>query len=258
VKRFVLAVIVALGAHVAPVCGLAAAAQDPAVALSRLEAAVAADPEDLRAASAYRMAAIEAGEHDRAVGFFEKLVAEHPDAANAWLNLGYAYVDKIPTAGSVTRVILANDAVTRFSKAIALRKSWLALYTRGNSYLYWPKVFGRAPLGVADLEEAVALARREEKKKPVYARSFVALGDGYWKTDRLAKAKAVWREGLQLFPGDRQLQARVDLASRSGRIGRIGRSGHSDNAEELAAYIEEQLDPGKRVDTDLLPLLEGD
>jgi len=241
--------IVGLAALAAIVCSLPGRAQDPAGLLARLEAAVAADPEDLRAASAYRMAAIKAGAYDRSVGFFEKLTADHPQAANAWLNLGYAYVDKIPTAGSVTRVILANNAVTQFSKAIALRKSWLALYTRGNSYLYWPKIFGRAPLGVADLEEAVAIARREEKKKPVYARSFVALGDGYWKTDRLEKAKAVWQEGLQLFPGETRLQARADLASRSGS---------ANGADALAAYISEQLDPDKRVDTDLLPLLEGD
>ena len=211
-------------------------------ALPRLEAAVAADPENLRAASDYRMAVIQAGAYDRSLKFFEKLVAAHPQAANAWLNFGYAYVDKIPAAGSITQVILANNALTQFSKSIEIRKSWLALFTRGNSYLYWPKVFGRAPLGVADLEEAVAMARKEEKKG-VYVRSFIALGDGYWKTDQLAKAKTVWQEGLQLFPGDPQLQARL---ARSG------------NAEELETYINEQLDPNKRVDTNLLPLVEGD
>ncbi|HKH43495.1 MAG TPA: tetratricopeptide repeat protein [Thermoanaerobaculia bacterium] len=234
---------IALLALTALVWCLPALADDKAVAaLPRLEAAVAADPENLRAASDYRMAVIQAGAYDRALEFFEKLVAAHPQAANAWLNFGFAYVDKIPAAGSITQVILANNALTQFSKSIEIRKSWLALYTRGNSYLYWPKVFGRAPLGVADLEEAVAIARKEEKKKPVYARSFVALGDGYWKTDQLDKAKTVWQEGLQLFPGDPQLQARL---SRAG------------TPEELETYVNEQLDPNKRVDTNLLPLVEG-
>lgn len=222
---------------------LPAAAETPAAALPQLEAAVAADPEDLRAASVYRMAVIQAGAYDRCLEFFEKLVAAHPRAANARLNFGYAYVDKIPAAGSITQVILANHALTQFSKAIELRESWLALFTRGNSYLYWPKVFGRAPLGVADLEKAVDIARKEETKKRVYARSFVALGDGYWKTDEPAKARAIWREGLQLFPGDPQLQARIDRAG---------------SAEELEAYLNEQLDSNKRVDTNLLPLVEGE
>jgi tetratricopeptide (TPR) repeat protein len=239
-KHVILTVLIALAALPAAVC----AADDPAAALSQLEAAVAADPESLRAASEYRMAVIKAGEYERAIKFFEKLVTDHPQAANAWLNFGYACVDKIPAAGSITRVILANDALTRFSKSIELRESWLALYTRGNSYLYWPKVFGRAPLGVADLEKAVDIARKETAKKRVYARSFAALGDGYWKTDQLDKAQAIWQEGLQLFPGDPQLQGRLDALSKG--------------AEALGTYLDEQLDPGKRVDTNLLPLVEGD
>lgn len=230
-------------AFAAFVCSVSAVAENNSAALPQLEAAVAADPESLRAGSEYRMAVIQAGEYDRALKFFENLVADHPQAANAWLNFGYAYVDKIPSAGSITKVILANNALTQFSKAIELRESWLALYTRGNSYLYWPKVMGRAPLGVADLERAVDIARQEPRKKAVYARSFVALGDGYWKTDQPGKAKEVWEEGLKLFPGEPQLQARL---SRAGK------------PEELGAYIEEQLDPNKRVDTNLLPLVEGE
>jgi tetratricopeptide (TPR) repeat protein len=228
----------------AAVCraGSAAAGAPAASPLPQLEAALAADPDNLRAASDYRMTVIKTGEYDRALEFFEKLVADHPQAANAWLNYGFAYVDKIPAAGSITQVILANNALTQFSKSIELRESWLALYTRGNSYLYWPRVFGRAPLGVADLEKAVDIARKEETKKRVYARSFIALGDGYWKTDQLDKAKAVWQEGLKLFPGEPQLQARLDRAGK---------------AEELETYISEQLDPNKRVDTNLLPLVEG-
>jgi tetratricopeptide (TPR) repeat protein len=239
-RYIVFAAFIALAAIPPAVC----AAGNSVASLPQLEAAVAADPENLRAASEYRMAVIKAGEYDRALKFFEKLVTDHPQAANAWLNFGYACVDKIPAAGSITRVILANNAVTQFSRSIELRESWLALFTRGNSYLYWPKVFGRAPLGVADLEKAVALARKEEQKKRVYARSFVALGDGYWKTDQLDKAKAVWQEGLQLFPGEPQLQARLDAMSKG--------------AEALGTYLDEELDPNKRVDTNLLPLVEGD
>jgi tetratricopeptide (TPR) repeat protein len=209
--------------------------------LSQLESALAADPDSLRFASEYRMEVIKENAYDRSIAFFEKLVADHPQSAHAWLNYGYAIVDKIPAAGSITQVILANSALKQFSKSIELERSWLALYTRGNSYLYWPKVFGRAPLGVTDLEEAVGLARKAEKPKRVYARSFVALGDGYWKTGQPEKARAVWREGLKLFPGDAQIEAR------------LGRDG-----DALSAYIDDQLDPNKRVDTDLKPLLEGE
>ncbi|MES1241627.1 MAG: tetratricopeptide repeat protein [Acidobacteriota bacterium] len=217
----------------------ASAAPSDTPTLPQLEAALAADPNDIRAANDYRRAVIQAGEYDRAIAFFKKLVADHPRAPYAWLNYGYAYVDKIPAAGSITQVILANNALTNFTKSIELERSWIALYTRGNSYLYWPRVFGRGPLAVADLEEAVAVSKKAPQKK-VYVRAWIALGDAYWRTDQPDKAKAAWREALALFPGDPQLEARL---ARDG--------------EELEKYIYDQLDPAKRVDTNLSPLWEG-
>ena len=219
----------------------AVAAGNHAVALPLFESALNADPDDLKSANEYRKAVIRTKEYDRAIAFFEKLTKEHPLAAFAWLNFGYAYVDKIPDAGSITQVILANNALTNFSKSIELKKTWIALFTRGNSYLYWPKVFGRAPLGVADLEQAVALARKEPKPRKVYVRSWIALGDGYWKTEQAEKAKATWREALKIYPGNLELQARL---ARDG--------------DELEKYIYDQLDPNKRVDTNLAPLWEGE
>ena len=219
----------------------AVAAKNDAAALPLFEAALRAEPDSLQASNEYRKAVIRTGEHDRAIGFYDKLTAVHPQAAFAWLNYGYAYVDKIPSAGSITQIILANHSIANFSKSIDLERSWIALYTRGNAYLYWPKIFGRAPLGVADLEEAVAIARKEPQRKKVYVRAWIALGDGYWKTDQPEKAKAIWREGQQLFGNDPQLQARL---ARDG--------------EELEKYIYEQTDPNKRVDTNLAPLWEGE
>jgi len=219
----------------------AVAAKNDAAALPLFEAALSAEPDSLQYSNEYRKAVIRTGEYDRAIDFYDKLTAAHPQAAYAWLNYGYAYVDKVPAAGSITQVILASSALTEFGKSIELKRSWIALYTRGNAYLYWPTIFGRAPLAVADLEQAVAIAKKEPKRRKVYARAWAALGDGYLKTDQPEKAKALWREGLQLFPGDPQLQARL---SRDG--------------EALEQYVYDQLDPSKRVDTNLAPLWEGE
>src|SRR5436305_3893044 len=217
----------------------AVSAHNDAAALPLFEKALNEDPDSLPSSNEYRRAVIRTKEYDRAIDFYGKLTAAHPNAPFAWLNYGYTYVDKIPDAGSITQVILANNALTNFSKSIELKKSWIALYTRGNSYLYWPNIFGRAPLGVADLEQAVAMAKAEAKKRKVYVRSWIALGDGYWKTEQPEKAKATWREGLQLFAGDPQLRARL---ARDG--------------DDLEKYIYDQLDPNKRVDTNLAPLYE--
>src|SRR5436309_7417082 len=166
--------------------------------LSKMEAALASDANNIRLGSEYRQAVIKANAYDRSLKFFEKLVADHPTASNAYLNYGFAYVDKIPAAGSITQVILANTALSHFSKSIELKPSWIALYTRGNSYLYWPKIFNRAQMGVADLEKAMQI-QKSDKLRKYHVRGYISLGDGYWKMDDIAKAKATWQEGQKLF-----------------------------------------------------------
>ena len=204
--------------------------------LGHLERRLTESPDDIQAANAYRREVIAATAYDRALRFFETLVRTNPGAANAHLNYGFAYVDKIPAAGSITQVILANSALTEFTRSIELQPSWIAYYTRGASYLFWPKIFGRAPLGVADLEEALRM-QRSQPRRSYHARTFVTLGDGYWKTDDPTRAHATWQQGLQEFPGHVALEARL-----------------SADAATLTKIIDAAFDPTKRVDTDLSEL----
>jgi len=202
-------------------------------ALHCLEFAIADSPDNVRYASEYRQVIIRSKEFDRSIDFFAKLVAEHPRSANLHLNYGFAYVDKIPVAGSISQVILANTALGEFSKAVEISPSWLALYTRGASYLFWPKIFNKAPLGVEDLKKALSL-QSEGPRKPFYLRAYIALGDGYCKTGQMEKAREIWREGLRQFPNDAKLKDRLSL-----------------QGDQLVTVIENNFDPNKRVDTDL-------
>ena len=209
---------------------------DYANALHYLESAVTDDPDNLRYASEYRQAAIKSKEFDRALSFFEKLSAAKPQSANIHLNFGFAYVDKIPVAGSITQVILANKALNEFTRAVELQPNWINLYTRGMSYLFWPKIFNRAPMGVTDLEKAMKV-QASGPKQNYYVKTYLALGDGYWKTDQLEKARAVWQEGLKQFPDNQQLKTRLEH-----------------QGDDLQKTIEANFDPNKRVDTDLREL----
>lgn len=208
-------------------------APPPAAALAPLEARLSSDADNLELGSKYRQQVIRLEAYDHGIEFFKKLVEEHPNAANAHLNYGFSYVDKVPTAGSITQVILANNALGEFTKSIELHASWIALYTRGNSYLYWPKIFHRASLGVADLQAAMKI-QKADQKRPYHVRTYIALGDGYWKMDDLDKAHEVWQEGLREFPGNPDLQARL---SKSG--------------DELQAVEDSAYDITKRIDTSL-------
>ncbi len=207
--------------------------------LAKFEQALNANPDDLRAGNDYRMAIIKTGQYDRGLEFFKQLVTRHPAASNARLNYGFQYVDKIPAAGSITQVILANNALTEFSKSLEIRASWIAYYTRGNSYLFWPKIFGRTKLGIADLEEAMKI-QKAEPKRSYHVRSYIALGDGHFKMDEFEKAAAIWKEGLAQFPDNTLLRLRIGLKQ-----------------EDVKVVLEGVYDPNKRVDTNLHELWAG-
>lgn len=214
----------------------ALAASNYQEALSHFESAVTAEPDNAIYANEYRKAAIQSKEFDRALQFFEKVASEHPDSANLHLNYGFSYVDKIPVAGAITQVILADRALTQFTKSVELRPDWIGYYTRGQSYLFWPKIFNRAPLGVADLEKALEI-QKKEPRRGYHARLYVALGDGYWKTDQLDKAIATWQAGLREFPDNAGLKSRLAVSG-----------------DQLKTLIESGFDPAKRVNTDLSDL----
>jgi tetratricopeptide (TPR) repeat protein len=221
--------------------------KDFATGLGYLETALGQDPDNVQFGSEYRMAIIkqakqlhpkegQPADYERCLKFYERLVANNPNASNAWLNYGFAVVDKIPAAGAISQVILANTALGYFTKSIEAKPSWIAYYTRGASYLFWPKIFGRAPLAVADMEQAMKL-QKAGPSKAVYVRGYVGLGDAYWKSDNLEKARAIWSEGLKLYPNSQPLKDRL---ARQG--------------DELKSYLDDLLDPSKRVDTDLKDL----
>jgi tetratricopeptide (TPR) repeat protein len=216
-------------------------ADDYETAFAKFEAALKADPNNLRYGNAYRLAVVkinQAKTYDRCMAFFKQLVADHPKAHNAWMNLGYAYVDKIPAEGAITQVLLANTALGYFSAALDVEESWLARYTRGNSYLYWPAIFGRTRSAIADLERAIELSQQVDKRS-YHARAYIGLGEAYWRLNDLEKARQVWREALQLFPDDKELPVLLEQDDKA-----------------LHAFLTAHFEPGKRVDTNVSAIWE--
>jgi hypothetical protein len=97
-------------------------------------------------------------------------------------------------------------------------------------------IFGKTKLGVADLEEAYKL-QKAGPLRSYHVRVYISLGDGYWKSDQLDKARAMWSEGLKQFPTSAALKDRL-----------------AKEGDDLKTIIEDTLDPNKRVDTDLKEL----
>ena len=229
------------------ILGVAGIATSSAISVSRpleeLEGKLERDPESLTLGAEYRRQIIAAGAYDRSIKLFERLSKRPQAGANAFLNLAFAYVDRVPAASAIRQVFLGRDAIGALTKSISIRPTALAYLVRGLVNLYYDKaVFHRTDKGVADLEEARRWSSTDPRA-PYAVRIFVALGDGYWRLDQPIRARQVWREGLVRFPADDRLRDRLD--------------GSDDAVRRMIAHA---LDADVRVDTslrDVFPDVEG-
>jgi hypothetical protein len=202
--------------------------------IASLERAIAADPENLRAAADYRQLLIPRREFDRAIDLFEKLVKRKDSGPNVHISLALAYVDKVPTSGDIRRLYLGRDAMSELTKAIVRQPTVLAYGMRGLINLYYNNfVFHRIPRGIADLKQALTLVTPNTPPSLV-AYVYRALGDGHWRIDEHATARGVWATGTAAVPGDGELQRRVEGTD-----------------EEVDRIVGQALNPGTRADTSL-------
>jgi tetratricopeptide (TPR) repeat protein len=205
-----------------------------------LERAVLADPENLKLAADYRQLAIAARDFDRPIGVLEKLAKRKGSGPNVHISLALAYVDKVPTSGDIRRLYLGRDALSALTKAIAQQPTVLAYYVRGLINLYYNNfIFHRVPRGIADLEQALALASADSPP-PLMLRVRTALGDGYFRLGNPAKAREVWSAAVATFPGDAGLKSR------------LGSEGTT-----LEDVVTTALTAGRRVDTSLTDVFPG-
>jgi tetratricopeptide (TPR) repeat protein len=205
--------------------------------LSAFENRIAADPENLKIAADYRQAVIASGDYDRAIKFFEDLDKRQGAGPHAALNLGLAYIDKIPAVGSFRRISLGNNATAALTRSIQRKPSDVAYSIRGMVNLRFEKgFFHRTPEGVADLEAAMRLASTHPDRKYVVT-IYLALGDGYWRLKQPDKARETWQAGRARFPNEERLRMRLTSP---------------DNV--VSDTLSRELDASVRVDTSLREL----
>jgi hypothetical protein len=202
--------------------------------MAALESAIAADPENLRAAADYRQLLIPLREFDRSIDLFEKVAKRKGSGPNVHISLALAYVDKVPTSGDIRRLYLGRDAMNELTKAIASQPTVLAYGMRGLINLYYNNfVFHRIPRGIADLEVALTLVTATTPP-PLVAYVYRALGDGHWRIDERAKARGVWATGAAAVPADAELQRRI--------------AADDETADRI---VVQALNPSTRADTSL-------
>jgi len=213
---------------------------DPRVrpGLNDLEQAVQRDPENLKVAAEYRQLVIASGDFDRSIDALEKLAKRKGSGPNIYISLALAYVDKVPSSGDIRRLYLGRDAVGAATKSIERQPSVMAYYIRGLVNLYYNNfIFRRISRGIADLQQALTLVT-PETPRPLVARVYASIGDGYWRLEDRANAREVWARGAEACPRDAGLQARL-----------------SSDERHVADTVSAALYAGTRVDTTLRDLV---
>ncbi len=199
---------------------------------------VDAAPADLFAGARYRQRAIRCGRIERAIELLQRLARKAPTVLELRLNLALAHVDKVPTEGDFGQAMLGRAALKHFERSIAVHPTWLAYHTRGVIYLFYPTSFDLTDDAIENLERALA-PLRGRSTRPYHARTYVALGDAHlWRRHDEARARAVWQQGLELFPTDLTLQRRAHGSPR-----------------EVRELVDASLNADVRIDTSLRELM---
>ncbi|MEE8576366.1 MAG: hypothetical protein V3T31_03845, partial [candidate division Zixibacteria bacterium] len=150
------------------------------------------------------------------------------------------YVDKMPSSllGIVGQGILSNKSIGRLTEIIeADSANWSAWYARAMNHLHWPRVMRHAPKSIADFEQAIKIqkALNLSSPKPYFELAYVGLGDAMLKDKQHDEARAIWNEGLAMFPLSARLRKRLSL----------------DDNEKLEEYMETARALKKQINTDL-------
>ncbi len=208
--------------------------------LAQIETHVREAPNAYAPGSLYRRRCASYGRHDQAIRFFQKLIRERPEHVNALMQLGCAYVDKIPTCGGIAAVVskgmLATKSLAQFDRVIEMQPElWEAYLCRGMNHLHWPRALRHNARAVADFKKCLELQQRHGTLEPYYLRVHIGLGDAYTKAQDYAQARQAWKRGLRDFPDSAALKTRLSISSDT----------------DLLAYVEAQRNLEHPIETDL-------
>jgi tetratricopeptide (TPR) repeat protein len=143
----------------------------------------------------------------------------------ARIELGCAYVDKIPTCGGMAAIVskgtLARKSLDQLDEVVAKHPDhWVGYYTRGMNHLHWPRSLLHSDDATVDLEQCIKLQTKASpaRPEPYYLRTYVALGDAYTKDKEYIKARKAWKDGQVLFPDSPELKVRLAIADDSALL----------------------------------------
>ena len=154
--------------------------------------------------------AADAGHLDELVALFEQRAQADPGSADAQLDLGKAYLQKVFKAGAGPEAgKWAIKADKSFDAALAADDHhWEARFSKAVSLSFWPPVFGKQTEAIKQFEILID-QQRSEPPIPAYAQTWLLLGNMYQQLGRADQALTTWQSGLALFPDNQQLAQQI-------------------------------------------------
>ena len=154
--------------------------------------------------------AIEAGQLDALVALFEQRAQAEPGSADAQLDLGMAYLQKLFKVGNgPEQGTWAIKADKSFDAALAVDDHhWEARFAKAVSLSFWPPVFGKQTEAIKHFEMLIE-QQANATPAPNHAQTFLLLGNMYQQLGKADQALATWQRGLALFPDDAELAQQI-------------------------------------------------
>lgn len=156
----------------------------------------------------------EEGVFDEVFALYEKRANDNPGDANAQVEFGTACLQKLFTVNDgPEKGVWAMKADKAFDNALAIDDhNWAARFTKAVSLSNWPAFMGKQAQAAHQFEVLI----EQQKSGPVapeHAQTYFYLGNMYQSMGKSEQALATWRQGLEIFPGNTQLQGQISSAS---------------------------------------------
>ena len=144
-----------------------------------------------------------AGRIDEVVASYEAAAAADPNSPEAQVQLGNAYLQKLFQIGDgPVKGMVAMQADAAFNRALEIDPTnWEARFTKAVSLSHWPPVFGKQAEAISHFEKLVE-QQRNLPPSAEHVHTYLLLGNLYQQNGKGEQAQAVWKEGLEVFPGN--------------------------------------------------------
>ncbi len=155
--------------------------------------------------------ALDGGKMLELIGALEAQAAADPRNTALQFELGYAYLQPIMSgeAPGPQAAGWAIKADAAFDRTLALDDAhWDARFNKAVSYTFWPPIMGKQQAAISNFETLVT-QQSGMSPRPEFANTYLFLGNLYEQTGQADKARAIWSQGLGLFPGNGELSARL-------------------------------------------------